>query len=41
MGDVNDGVWFGFVITDSIEFVVVRDDCSYDVSFEFMGRRIA
>lgn len=35
--DHNDVVWLGVITTSIPEMVTVRDVCSYDVEFEFMG----
>jgi len=33
--------WVGIVTTPIPELVTMCDDCSYDVEFEFLGRRIS
>jgi len=35
-----DQEWRGIISTPENEFVTVRDDCSFDVSFEFIGVKI-
>lgn len=29
--------WRGFILSSSPELITMRDDCAYDVSFEFLG----
>lgn len=35
--DHNNEIWTGVITSDINEIITVRDNCSYDVSFEFMG----
>lgn len=35
--DHNDVSWTGVIISSPNEFVTTKDECSYDVSFEFLG----
>ena len=34
--DHNDEVFTGFIVTNDNEIITAQDNCSYDVSFEFM-----
>lgn len=37
----HDGVvWIGVVITPIPEVITTQDNCSYDIEFEFLGRKI-
>ena len=39
--DPNSEVWVGFIVSDINEIITIRDDCSYEASFEFLGRKIS
>jgi len=37
----NGEVWYGYIISPQSEIITIRDNCSYNVAFEFQGGRIS